>query len=161
MQKTLIPLLIITILSFSCSERNDKPAGKDGWLKGDKHEKLDTIAKQLRGFDMAMVETDYRYQELYWAGHDKNWDYAFYQLSKIRTAIESGLQRRPKRALSAQHFLNNTLLDMESIIVSKDSTLFVWGFEQLTNECNLCHVLEKVPHFSVKIPLTRQSSIRK
>ena len=44
---------MVTMLSFSCSVRNDKPAGKDGWLKGNKHEKLDTIAKQLRGFDMA------------------------------------------------------------------------------------------------------------
>lgn len=153
-------ILTVILLSQACSETNDKPAGKDGWLKGDIHAKVDTIAQQLRGFDVAMVETDYRYQELYWAGQDKNWENAFYQLTKIRTAIKNGLQRRPKRALSAKHFLNEALPNMESAVASKDSTLFFKRFNSLTNACNSCHAIEKVPYFSVKSPLVRQSSIR-
>jgi len=53
---------------------------------GTEQEKINTIEKQFRGFDNAMVETGYRYQELYWAGQDENWEYADYQLEKI--AIE-------------------------------------------------------------------------
>ena len=42
-----------------------------------------------------MVETGYRYQELYWAGQDENWEYADYQLEKIKIAIENGLDADP------------------------------------------------------------------
>ncbi len=52
-----------------------------------------------------MVETGYRYQELYWEGQDQNWDYAGYHLNKIKIAIENGLERRPKRAKSTENFL--------------------------------------------------------
>lgn len=41
---------------------------------------------------MPMVEKGYRDQELYWAGQDENWDYADYQIEKIRKAIENGLE---------------------------------------------------------------------
>lgn len=53
---------------------------------------------------MAIIETGYRYQELYWVGQDESWDYADYQIEKIRKAIENGLECRPKRAKSSEHF---------------------------------------------------------
>jgi hypothetical protein len=73
----------------------------DSWIRGDIDQRFAIVAKQLRGFDAAMVETGYRYGELYWAGEDRNWEYAAYQLEKIETAIANGLERRPKRAASA------------------------------------------------------------
>lgn len=79
-------------------------SGEGGWLAGTTDQKLDTIAQQLRGFDMAMVETGYRYNELYWAAEDRNWGYAQYQAQKIRTAIENGLQRRQSAPLRPRHF---------------------------------------------------------
>jgi hypothetical protein len=156
--KFTIPLLI---LFASC--RSDDPyaeAGPGGWLKGSTQEKFETVASQLRGFDMAMVETDYRYQELYWAGKDQNWEYAGYQLQKIKLAVENGLERRPKRAESAQHFLNYVLPEMNNILDKKDTVEFLKGFEMLTANCNACHAMEKVPFFTVQIPNARQSSIR-
>ena len=119
------------------------------------------IEKQFRGFDNAMVETDYRYQELYWAGHDENWEYAEYQLEKIKLAIENGLERRPKRAQSAEHFLTNVLPEIKRSVGSKDTALFNQSFQVLTVNCNSCHAMEKLPFFTVKIPTVRQSSIRK
>ena len=108
-----------------------------------------------------MVETDYRYQELYWAGHDENWEYAEYQLDKIKLAIENGLVRRPKRAQSAEHFLTSVLPEMKKSVESKDTALFNQSFQVLTAHCNICHGMEKVLFFTVKIPTDRQSSIRK
>jgi hypothetical protein len=53
--------VIITIFAYflaSCKgEENSEPAGPGGWLDGNEQEKFNTIAGQLRGFDMAMVET--------------------------------------------------------------------------------------------------------
>lgn len=38
------------------------------------------------------------YQELYGTGQDGNWEYADYQIGKIKVAVESGWQRSPKCA---------------------------------------------------------------
>lgn len=154
-------MLLIVVL-FSCNNnKENKPVGADGWLKGAESEKFETVARQLRGFDMAMVETGYRYQELYWAGKDENWEYATYQSGKIRTAIGNGLERRPKRAASAQNFLTIALPQMDSAIASRDTLQFKQAFDALTANCMACHALEKVPFFTVKTPVERQSPIRK
>ena len=109
-------LTFLFILSFllACNQKQEAAQGQ--WIKGNEQEKLETIENQFRGFDMAMVETGYRYQELYWAGQDENWEYADYQLEKIQKAIENGLERRPKRTSSAQHFLTVTLPQMKEAL---------------------------------------------
>src|SRR3972149_4400517 len=65
-------------------------SGEAGRLAGTMDQKFETVAKQLRGFDMAMVETGSRYTQLYWAAQDRNWGFADYQMKKIRTAVENG-----------------------------------------------------------------------
>ncbi len=152
--------LLISLLACNRSDEN-KPVGAEGWLKGDETQKLETVAKHLRGFDMAMVETGYRYQELYWSGKDENWEYAAYQAEKIRTAIENGLERRPKRAVSAKDFLNVALPQMDSAIARRDTLHFRQAFDALTANCMACHALEKVSFVMVKTPVNRQSPVRK
>jgi len=155
--------IIFTIsLLLLCSCDNKQEQNTQGnWIKGTEQEKLETIENQFRGFDMAMVETGYRYQELYWAGQDENWEYADYQIEKIRKAIENGLERRPKRAKSAEHFLNVALPEMGKALEKRDTVVFNKNFQMMTNSCISCHAMEKVPHFTVKKPLYRQSPIRK
>jgi hypothetical protein len=146
-------------LFVSCSNKNNNPQGD--WIKGTEEEKIKMIEKHFRGFDNAMVEIGYRYHELYWAGQDENWEYAHYQADKIKIAIEGGLQRRPKRAKSAEHFLTNILPEMNKSIEKKDTGSFKKSFYTLTASCNSCHAMEKVPFFKVEAPAVRQSSIRK
>jgi hypothetical protein len=117
------------------------------------------VAKQLRGFDVAMVETGHRYTELYWAGRDGNFEYAAYQVEKIRTAVENGVERRPKRATSAK-MLEAGLLGMEEAIKARDQALFAKNFETLTVICNACHQAERVPFVTVTIPTQRLSPVR-
>ena len=157
--KTLFFILPLLLL-FACNQGKDKRI-EGNWIKGTVTEQINTIEKHFRGFDNAMVETGYRYQELYWAGQDQNWEYADYQIGKIKIAIENGLERRPLRAKSSEYFLTSVLPEMKKSIASKDTTIFNAGFQTLTVHCNSCHTLEKVPFFNVKIPTNRQSPIRK
>ena len=149
------------MISFNSCDRDDtEPVGTQDWLTGDTQQKLETITNHLRGFDMAMVETGYRYSELYWAGNDSNWDYAHYQIEKISLALERGLERRPARAASAESFMNHAIPEMEKAIESEDPDLFQKEFENFTQSCNACHAAEQVPHFTVKEPEARISPIR-
>ncbi|HMR86804.1 MAG TPA: hypothetical protein PKD51_01555 [Saprospiraceae bacterium] len=154
-----LTFVFILFLLTSCHQKNEKVTGD--WIIGTEADRIKTIEKQFRGFDNAMVETGYRYQELYWAGHDENWQYADYQLEKIKIAIEYGLERRPKRAKSAEHFVTNVLPEMKSAVAKKDTTLFNQNFKTLTVNCNSCHVMEKVSFFNVQPPTYRNSPIRK
>lgn len=159
MKKTFI--LILTLGFFACNQPTKKENVQGDWIKGTETEQIKTIEKQFRGFDNTMVETGYRYQELYWAGQDENWEYADYQLDKIKLVIENGLERRPKRAKSAEHFLTYVLPEMKKSLEKKDIEVFNKNFQTMTINCNSCHAMEKVPFFSVQIPTDRQSPIRK
>ncbi len=151
-------LLYFVLLFVSCHQKETT----DGdWIKGSENEKITTIEKHFRGFDNAMVEAGYRYQELYWAGQDQNWEYANYQVEKIKLAIQNGLERRPKRAQSAQQFLNHALPEMQKAIQTQDTVVFNKVFANLTINCNNCHAMEKVTFFNVNAPKFRQSPIQK
>jgi len=156
----LIVFLVFMIAFSSCQADDSEPVGTQDWLTGDTQQKLETITNHLRGFDMAMVETGYRYSELYWAGYDSNWDYARYQIEKINLALKRGLERRPARAESAEAFLNIAIPEMENAIETEDRDIFRREFENFTQSCNSCHAAENVPHFNVKKPEQRSSSIR-
>lgn len=59
-------IAVFFLLILSCTNHNNsKMSGSETWIKGNEEEKLKTIETQFRGFEMAMVETGYRYTELY------------------------------------------------------------------------------------------------
>jgi len=136
------------------------PSPSSTWLAADGEERDAQLERQLRGFDVAMMEVGHRYIDLYWAGQDTNWGAAAYQLKKIRLAIENGLERRPKRAASAHPFLHGPLAAMDEAVSARDPELFESRFQDLTAGCNACHAMEQVPFFEIHPPETRVSPIR-
>jgi len=159
--------VLFALAMLACSPAPDKAptatseAMNDGnaWLlSGTADERFARVAKHLRGFDVAMVETGYRYTELYWAGQDRNWDYAKYQIGKIRTAVGNGVERRPRRAASAQ-MLEGALRGVEEAVAAKDPALFTERFTALTATCNTCHQVERVPFVHVQAPSARMSPV--
>jgi hypothetical protein len=154
-----LSLLLLFILLFSCKGKKTEAVGLDGWLKGGDIEKIETVSKHLRGLDLAMVETGYRYSELWWAGQDGNWDYALYQLDKIKLALELGIERRPKRGESAQSFLQTSVPAMKDAIEKKDTAVFNKGFLIFQSACRSCHIAENVKFIQITIPKIRLSSI--
>lgn len=174
----IVPAVMLAT-SGACTEERPKPAAPEDasaspppsaapsvpvpdeakWLvQGSSDERFVKIASQLRGFDMAMVETGYRYGELYWAGRDENYDYARYQLQKIETAIARGVERRPKREPSS-HVLDGPKEGLLRAINTRNHKDFDTAFAALTVACNTCHVAEKVPFVHVAPPTVRTSVV--
>jgi hypothetical protein len=168
--------LLLAIIAFALSasvwlaqgkerQHADAPAttqskSAESWLQGSPDDKLKQVEKQLRGFDKTMAEVGYRFSELYFAGQDRNWEYANYQAEKIQAAIRLGLERRPKRAASAQAFLNDDLPAMVRVIKAQEPLAFTEGITNLRMACMRCHVSEKLPYFTVELPEHRLSPIR-
>jgi hypothetical protein len=131
------------------------------WLASDPAARDVQLERHLRGFDVAMLETGHRYVELYWSGRDGNWEAAAYHADKIRLAIENGLERRPKRAASAQVFLAGPLAALQQSLAARDAGSFAARFDDLTAGCNACHAAEKVRFFEVRPPAQRLPPIHR
>lgn len=108
---------------------------------------------------MAMAEVGYRYGELHWAGKDRNWGYAAYQLDKIGLAMANGVERRPKRAASAR-MIEAPVTTLKHAIEARDGAGFDAAFLSLTATCNACHQAERVPFIRVEPPTVRTSIVR-
>lgn len=154
-------LYLLALVALSCSQPSKDTTSRDAeWLTGTGEEKFHTVSRHLRGFDMAMMETGHRYAELYWAARDQNWLFAKYQAEKIRLAIANGLERRPKRAASANTFLTFVLPEVLAAVEKQDSSLFWNRFGALTSTCNACHEAEKVAFVNIAPPEERVSPVR-
>lgn len=154
----------LVLAAFACITiatacQNVAPA-KNNWIHGDSGQRWTTVERHLRGLDVAMVEIGYRYQELYWAGVESNWEYADYQLTKLRLSLANALERRPKRRASAEKLFLPLLDDMKRAVVGKERAGFEENFARLTAACNSCHSAESVASFRVDVPTERPSPIR-
>jgi hypothetical protein len=118
-----------------------------------------TVAKHLRGFDVAMMEVGYRHAELYGAVRERNWDYAAYQLDKIETAVANGIERRPARAVSAR-MLDGAVGGVRAAIEDRDEQAVDAALATLTATCNTCHAAERVPFIRVALPVSDTEAAR-
>jgi hypothetical protein len=67
-RSTMVAVMFCALLMSACNRSNgsqpvndSQPVGEGGWLQGNTNEKFEVVARQLRGFDLAMVETGYRF----------------------------------------------------------------------------------------------------
>jgi putative heme-binding domain-containing protein len=95
-----------------------------------------------------MAEVGYRYDELVTASKNRNWDYAQYQTEKIDHTIRLGLERRPKRANSAQPFLNEIVPPLVAAIKAKRPEQLDLAVTNLHRGCIQCHRAENVLYMS-------------
>lgn len=137
------------------------PPKAGGWLgKLPADKQVEAIDRQLRGFDMAMFEVNYRYTEMYFAAIEGNWDYALYTGEKIAWAIQNGFERRPKRRANAEAiFFSEPYPRVLEAIRKKDLVLFKQRLDVLRSACNGCHVAEKVGFIRIGIPSIKQAPV--
>ncbi|HBU28727.1 MAG: hypothetical protein A2X71_07250 [Thiobacillus sp. GWE1_62_9] len=124
-----------------------KASPSNNWLQdadsdADRFKKLEIY---LRGFDQPMLEVGERYQRLYDAIKDKNWELADYQWDKTKWAINTGLMKRPKRTQNAEGiFLDGIWKQMDQAIKAKDYKQMKKEFMVAREACMACHVAENV-----------------
>ena len=108
-----------------------------------------------------MVEVGYRFNSFYFAIKDKNYNLAHYQLDKIKKAIENGIQRRPKRKNNSETmFLNTQYNAMKKALDTKKSQQIQKEYLNTKQQCNACHMAEKVPFIHVTDPKYRWQPIQ-
>ena len=112
----------------------------------------------LRGFDQPMWEVGERYQSIYDALADQNYELAEYHWDKIKATIVNGYLKRPKRQQNSDAmFVKNIWDDVNKDFLSKDPKK-AWDAFALTRQaCMSCHEAEKVT-FMNNMPLFRRTA---
>jgi len=158
--KRITALVLLAAFFAACSSTNQKELPSGEWLPADASSFVEAVERQFDGFSRTMKEVAYRYDELYWAGLDENWEYADYQLEHIEEAIEKGFERRPERRTNSEEFLGVPTEFMQQAIDSKDLAAFERNFIVYTAGCNSCHIKEDVSFINVVLPIVNKSNVR-
>lgn len=159
MKINLMTILLVVAL-FGCSDNQTNREKHGQWLPAGKKEFTEAVERQLDGFSRAMMEVHYRYDELYWAGQDQNWEYAHYQLEHIFEAIEKGYERRPEHKTGALEFLDAPQNLMQQAIDDGDIERFNRNFFIYNQACMRCHITENVAFIQIAIPHLRSGATR-
>jgi len=148
--RTIIFILLGCFILVAQAE--DQSSGKD-WRRGEGTEgKVENLVKLVPGTSHWMVEMGERYQNLYWAAKQGKWEFAQYQVEEMESLIKTVARARPKRADTADEFMETAFGPVERALVSQDWGRFEKAFQQLRSECISCH--HKNDHGFVVIPVT-------
>lgn len=117
----------------------------NSWLLGESNteRRWKKVQTYLRGFDQPMLETGQRYQAIHQAVADSNYELAVYHWKKIRTTIENGYMKRPKREKNAKLLLLDSV--WQQVLAdfnSKRADRAKQGLATAKAACMSCHIAE-------------------
>ncbi|MBT3059083.1 MAG: hypothetical protein G8D61_19450 [gamma proteobacterium symbiont of Ctena orbiculata] len=126
------------------------PVQADWRNEGSPEEQLANLVKLVPGTSHWMFEIGERYKNLYWAAKLDRWEFAQYQVEEIEKLIKVVQLARPKRAETAQEFVDKGLPAIAEGVASKDWDVFKPAFETLRQACITCH--GKNDHSFISLP---------
>jgi hypothetical protein len=132
----------------------------NNWLleTNDNEERFRRLQIYLRGFDQPMWEVGARYEALYAALGDANYDLARYHWDKIRVTIETGHMKRPARRANAEGmFLNTIWAEVDRDFATRRPETAWAAFALARETCMACHVAERVAFMNDQ-PMFRQTA---
>lgn len=123
----------------------------DDWRKSaDQETKVKNLVKVMPGASDIMLQMGERYKNLYWAGEQKKWKFAEYQVEEMEALINTLIITRPKRAKTAKEFLATGFSQFHEAIEHQDWARFEKAFQHMRTECMTCHA--KNDHSFIVLP---------
>lgn len=124
----------------------------------DDAERFRRIQAYAGGTYEQMWQIGYRYQQVYHAIIDENWELGLHHWTKLRDVFNVALMKRPNRTPNAEAmFLDNTWKHLDDALRTKDSEKVRQAFLTERNTCMTCHVAEKMP-FLNDTPIFRDTA---
>jgi hypothetical protein len=163
--RALLTLVITVLLAVPISgthgeETRPSTGNPDDWLLNapDDDARFKLLQRYLRGFDQPMWEVGERFQSIYDALGDQNYELAAYHWEKIKVTIVNGYLKRPKRQINAETlFVNGAYEAVLEGLRSKDQAKAWDAFALAHNTCQSCHEAERVAFINDQ-PLFRRTA---
>ncbi|MCG7940769.1 MAG: hypothetical protein N0C88_18225 [Candidatus Thiodiazotropha lotti] len=147
--KTLIVVLLFLLFSVFTSQA-------DWREKSEPSEQLANLVKLVPGTSHWMFEIGERYKNLYWAAKQGRWEFAQYQVEEIEKLIKVVQLARPKRAETAQEFIETGIPAISDGVASRNWKFFKPAFVKLNQACMTCH--GKNDHAFISLPVEPASA---
>ena len=151
MKKLFTLLLVFTLVS--CTQQNDKIIKLQN--------RIDSLEIKLAntykpGFGELMSGIQNHHSKLWFAGINKNWQLADFEVHEIMELFDKIKKYQPNREESKSiDIINPSLETVNNAIKNENPNLFKSSYKQLTGTCNDCHKITKFEFNIVKVP-TRQ-----
>lgn len=93
----------------------------------------------LRSLGEIMIAKQWRHMKLWFAGKQRNWNLAAYELAQIRASLTEAAMLYSAIPVSDVVVMAAPIQSVDKAIQSRNSEGFVKAFNQLTAGCNSCH----------------------
>jgi hypothetical protein len=112
----------------------------------DDQERFRRIQIYAGGTHEQMWQIGYRYQQVYQAIIDENWELGLHHWGKLRDVLNVALMKRPNRTPNAEAlFLDSTWKRLEDAFESGEPAAIRETFLMERGTCMACHVAEQMP----------------
>lgn len=142
-------------------EKQTRPPSNN-WLldANDDTERFRRLQVVAGGTDIPMWEIAHRYEELYVAIQNNNWEMGVYHWEKLQDRLNTAAMKRPARTQNIEGmFLDSGVWkSMHDALLSKDPARMRQQFQVVRQACTACHVAERVGFLNDSSVLRRTES---
>lgn len=121
--------------------------------------RLQRVEAVMPGASELMLQMGERYKNLYWAAKQGRWDFAAYQAEEMEELVEKLALASPKRAASANAFLQRVYPALPQAIASREWRRFDAAFAQMRAQCMDCHAKNDHAYITLPVPKTASSPV--
>jgi len=152
MKQSFTLFIAVCLLIISCKQ----PGNSNAALQS----RIDSLEKKLTttykpGFGEFMSSIQVHHAKLWFAGKNKNWELADFEIHEIGETLDAIKEYQNEREESKKVDMLKPALDaVNDAIQKKDSSLFNSSYLLLTTTCNNCHKAVNFGFNVVKIPET-------
>lgn len=158
-----IPIIAIGygLLTWATAFAADPPSGGGtdiASLKAD----VEQLRSLVPGQSHAMIDVEYHFTNLWFAGKAANWPLAGFYLNETRSRVQWALRIRPTRKLAsgqdlelkplADAFESAGLASLRAAIEAHDVKAFETAYGATLSQCHSCHVAAEKPFLRPQIP---------
>lgn len=150
-----IPLIATTALLFGFAGATAADKYRDWREEGSLEQKVEKLVEITPNTGQLMQQAGVRYRDLYWAAKLGQWEFAEYQAEELGELIRILQTASPKRAATAEVFLNRAYPKIQEAAASRDWERFQPAFEALRQACMECH--KQNDHAFIHLPAAPRS----
>ena len=152
MKQSFTLFIAVCLLIISCKQPGNSNAALQSRIDS-LEQKLATTYKP--GFGEFMSSIQVHHAKLWFAGKNKNWELADFEIHEIGETLDAIKEYQNEREESKKIDMLKPALDaVNDAIQKKDSSLFNSSYLLLTSTCNNCHKAVNFGFNVVKVPDT-------
>ena len=130
---------------------------------------IETLKGMLPSQSHSMIDVEYQFANLWFAGKNQNWPLATFYLNETRSHLNWTVRIRPIRKLANGGDLDlrpilkgvedGALTSIKAAIDKRDATAFEAGYRQTLGQCIACHEAAEKPFLRPQVPTAAPSAL--